>query len=196
MVESERRKLQECNQTYIGIGITEGGIPRNAIGVPWAGASHAYNMRTPDIYFEESDLHDPEIMARLRQFRVVGCYIFVPLADYSFLAEFPHMEDVHIQQGSGVADLSFMRHLTHWFMFYLEDAQLENLDDLFLQADRTSTFHSFCLGLYNCRVEDVSAVGRSRLRLCELAIWGNGEYAKWKAVPALKYKYYELKQVY
>ena len=67
--------------------------------VPWEHTGHAFNMRTPDIYFVESDFYDSQILSRLEELEVVGCYIFVPLRDYSFLSNFTRLEDLYISHG-------------------------------------------------------------------------------------------------
>ena len=55
--------------------------------------------------------------------------------------------------------------------------------------------HSYCLGLYNCQVKDISALVSSDLRLYELSIWNKrskSENARWRKVKALIYHYYRL----
>ena len=196
MQDSERIKLDSFHTKRISIGITEGGIRRNSDLIPWENTAHAFNMRIPNIYFEESDFHDPAILTRMDELEVIGCYIFTSLEDYSFLSRFPHIEDLYIARGHNVRDLSFTRNMTEWFMFYLEDAELDDLNDLFLQPNRSSKIHSYCFGLTNCRVKDISAITKSSIRLSELIICGEDckvEKERWRAVPALKHKYYSIK---
>jgi len=99
MQDSERAKLDAYNRQRISIGITEKGIRKHSGYVPWEHTGHAFNMRTPDIYFVESDFYDSQILSRLEELEVVGCYIFVPLRDYSFLSNFTRLEDLYISPG-------------------------------------------------------------------------------------------------
>lgn len=197
MQNNERIKLDTYNKQRISIGITENGVRKNSGFVPWENTGHAFNMRTPNIYFEEADFHDSIILARLEELEVIGCYIFTPLEDYSFLSRFTHLEDIYIAQGHNVRDLSFVRNMTDWFMFYLEDAELDDLNDLFLQPNHTAGIRAYCFGLTNCRVKDISAIAASSIRLSELIICGEDcelEKERWLAIPALKHKYYLLKR--
>lgn len=196
MQEYERIKLDAYNKQRISIGITDKGIPKHSGYVPWEHTGHAFNMRTPNIYFEESDFYDPQILSRLEELEVIGCYIFTPLGDYSFLSTFTRLEDLYISHGYNVRNLSFTQNMTEWFMFYLEDAEIDNLEDLFLQTNHSSEFHPYCFGLTNCLVRDPSAISKSPIRLSELIICGKdceSEREKWRSLPALTHKYYVLK---
>lgn len=196
MQYNERIKLDTYEQNRISIGITENGIRRHSGYVPWENTGHAFNMRTPNIYFEESDFYDPFILSRLDELEVIGCYIFTPLKDYSFLSNFTRLEDLYIAHGHNVRSLSFTQNMTEWFMFYLEDAEIDNLEDLFLQKNHTSDLHAYCFGLTNCLVKDPSAISKSSIRLSELIICGKDsetEREKWRNLPSLKHKYYTLK---
>ena len=190
MIISEAEKLRSFEGTHISIGITADGSPVKAISVPWERTGSAYNMRIPNVFLEEKDLSTPEIMAALDKFTVIGCYILTALEDYSFLSKFVHLEDVYIRAGENITDLSFMENLTEWFMFYLEDAHLTNLDALLIQKERKSTFHSFCLGLNRCQVDDVSAIERSGIHLSELIVWGPKSHEKKWHLPAMTRRYY------
>jgi len=196
MQNSERLKLDAYTHKRISIGITENGIRKSSCPIPWERTGHAFNMRTPDIFFEESDINDPEILSRLDRLEVIGCYIFAPLKEYSFLSRFTHLEDLYIAHGHNVRDLSFAQNLTEWFMFYLEDAEIDHLDDLFLQPNHSSVLHAYCFGLTNCQVKDPSAISKSAIRLSELIICGKDceqERKKWLSLPALTRKYYVIK---
>ena len=193
MILEQKEKLLTCEHKYIGIGITEGGRPHDAISVPWEATAHAFNMKTPDIYFAPEDMEDEEILTQLRRFKVVGCYIFIGLENYSFLEQFTELKDVHIRYGKKITDLSFMRNMKDWFMFYIEDAQLSNLDPLFESKADGGGIHSYCLGFSNCQIDDVSAIERSGIRPSELLIWDKedrNKYENSKKVPAHKYRYY------
>ncbi|MBQ7779369.1 MAG: hypothetical protein IJ404_02645 [Clostridia bacterium] len=189
MVPSQKEKLLQYQGKYLNFGITEGGEPRNAIGVPWEATAHAFNMRTPDVYLAPEDLADEELMSQLRDFRILGCYIFTPLEDYSFLAGFPTLQDIHIRSGSAIRDLFFLKDLEDLFMFYLEDANLKSLEHLFTAGG----FHSYCLGLCNCKVAELTPPPHRISELVILQPEGTGERERWKALSALKYYYYEYK---
>ena len=147
MDNNERIKFKNYSSKRISIGITENGVRRYSGFIPWESTGHAFNMRTPNIYFEEADLHDSTILNRLELFEVIGCYIFTPLSDYSFLSRFNKIEDLYIEHAQNLRDLSFAQNMNEWFMCYLEDATLENLDDLFMQKAHTTGIHAYCFGL-------------------------------------------------
>lgn len=196
MHDSERIKFNEYKKSRISIGITSNGIRKISGFIPWETTGHAFNMRTPDIYFEESDFQNPTVLNRLLSFEVIGCYIFTPLSDYSFLSQFDKIEDLYIEHGQNLQDLSFAKNMKEWFMFYLEDSNLENLNDLFLQKDHSTGIHAYCFGLTNCRIKDIDAIAKSSIRLSELIIRGDDsqeEKERWRAVPALKHRYYAIK---
>lgn len=194
MLASQKQLLETRTSEYLNLGITADGEPRRAIPVPWELTGSAMNMRTPDLYLAPEDLQDAALMARLRQFHVLGCYIFTPLEDYSFLAGFPELWDVSIWHGQNLKDLSFMRSLPEWFMFYLEDAQLDTLDPLFPPEVPKERFRSYCLGFSGCRVGDNSAIERSGLFFSELLVLcpkGAGERSRWKLGRVGRRTYYE-----
>lgn len=196
MQDNERIKLDMYEQKRISIGITENGIRRYSGYIPWENTGHAFNMRTPSIYFEESDFYDPIIRSRLNELEVIGCYIFTPLKNYSFLSDFTLIEDLYIEHGHNIRNLSFAQNMTEWFMCYLEDAEIDNLDDLFLQKKHTTELRPYCFGLTNCSVKDPSAISKSSIRLSELIICCRDcehEREKWRNLPSLKHKYYSLK---
>ena len=72
MLEEQRERLKNRDSEYLSIGITEGGLPRSAIGVPWNFTSNAYNMMTPNVYMEKEDLNDAEIMAEIMKYKIIG----------------------------------------------------------------------------------------------------------------------------
>lgn len=190
----QREKLFACEHKRISLGITEGGIAYNALGVPWERTSNAFNMRTPDIYLERSDLDDPEIRAQLDRYSIIGCYIFVPLEDYSFLKDFTEIQDLHIRHGENIRDLSFMSGMKEWFMLLLEGAKLDNLEELYPVEGVRKGIHCFCMAFYDCEVADVSAIEKKGMHLAELIVWKERteeEYQKWKSVPSHLFRYYE-----
>ena len=197
MLDSERDKLNHYEHKYLSIGITEGGVPRMSGFVPWDGTCNAFNMRTPNIYFEEEDFQDPEILEALSRFCVFGCYIFTPLKNYDFLAQFTEIEDLFIRYGSAIRDLSFVRNMEELFMLYLEDAHLPDLEPLFPEG-RKYRMANRCLGFYHCQVDDIRALVDSKVYLSELKIWpekGDPEDKKrWKAARCGRFRYCEEKE--
>lgn len=196
MIQSERDLLFSRTSKYLSIGITEDGERRMSISVPWEDTCSAFNMNLPNVYLTEKDFEDEEIADRLKNFDICGCYIFTPLKDYSFLAQFTDIWDMYIEYGGAIRDLSFMRHMD-WGMLYLEDARLENLRALFSE-DRGNGICHRCLGLYHCQVKDISAVVERGLYMAELLIWPEKyepeEKARWKKVRSGKFRYYKPKE--
>lgn len=193
MVESQREKLFTRTSEYLNIGITKHGEPRMTISVPWDRTANAFNMRTPDVYFAREDFDDPKIMEYLSNFHVLGCYIFTPLPDYDFLAQFTEIWDMYIEYGGAIQDLSFMRNMREWFMLYIEDAHLKDLNDLFPEDRIKYSLNSRCMGFYHCQVDDISAMLGKQIYLSELLIWAQEENpeekAKWKAARAGRFRY-------
>lgn len=197
MTQEQRQYLMDHPRKTISIGITEQGLPRSSTSVPWIAGIHAYSMHTPDIYLAPEDLHDPAVIQRLSQLEVIGCYIYLPLPDYRFLADFPHLRDISIRFGTGITDISFMFGLKNWRMFYLEDAKLEDLEALFPPDHQLRNLHCLCIGLLNCQVRDIGAVARNAQRLGELVIYqpqGTGEGHRWESIPLRHKYYYEYKE--
>jgi hypothetical protein len=198
MIDSEREKLFAYESEYLSIGITKDGQPRTSGFVPWESMGCAFNMKTPKIFFTREDFDDPVIMDKLKKLHILGCYIFTPLEDYGFLSQFTEIWDMHIEYGSAVQDLSFMRHMDDWFMLYIEDAHLKDLKDIFPENKKEYRLSSRCMGFYHCQVEDISAMLGKKIFLAELMIWSKEnnpeEKAKWKQAGATRYRYYITKQ--
>lgn len=195
MIESQRQKLTEYAGKYLSIGITPDGEPRRSVWVPWEFTGNAMNMRTPDLYLAPEALSDEALRAELQRFHVVGCYIFCPLEDYSFLTGFPELQDITIHSGGALRDLRFLRCCPEWFQLHVEDAVLEDLTDLFPEGARRG-IHSICVCLSGCTVRDISALTRQDVRLSELVILqpeGSADRDRWKAVRCSKYSYYEYR---
>ncbi|MDD7388962.1 MAG: hypothetical protein PUG60_04750 [Lachnospiraceae bacterium] len=198
MTESEREKLFGYDKKYLSLGITEGGACRTSVSVPWERTGNAFNMRIPNIYFAREDFDDPEILEQLKKFCITGCYIFTPLQDYDFLAQFTEIRDLYIEYGGAIRNLSFMRNMKEWFLLYLEDAHLENLCDLFPEDRENYPLASRCMGFYHCQVDDVSAMQGKKIFLSELLVWpaepDPEEKEKWrkaaKEARAGRFRYY------
>ena len=195
MTESQREKLSSYHSKYLSIGITGDGSPRSSGWVPWDSMANAFNMRTPQIFFSPEDLTDETVWAELSRFHINGCYIYCPLTDYSFLERLPELQDITIHNGGALRDLHFLRKMDDWFHLHIEDAVLENLDDLFPEGPRPG-LHSYCVCLSGCTVKDLSALVHPKIYLSELVILapeGSNDKARWKAVRCGKYTYHEYK---
>ena len=195
MTESDRQFLREYSKEYISIGITADGKARRSVRVPWFYDSNAYNMCIPDLYFSPEELADGELWVELQRFTILGCYIFCPLADYSFLSRLPRLRDITIFQGENLKTLEFLRATPDWLQLHIEDAALENLDPLFSEGPRRG-FFSRCVCLAGCTVADHSALVRPEIYLSELVILmpqGSNEKDRWKNVRCGKYTYREYK---
>ena len=184
MLEEQRERLKNRDSEYLSIGITEGGLPRSAIGVPWNFTLNAYNMMTPNVYMEKEDLNDAEIMAEIMKYKIIGCYISVPLEDYSFLKNFVYLRDLAIKNGYMLSDISFMRELHDCRMLYLHEAHLVNLDDVIETKKLIKSRYVYCLCLNNCKIDDISSVlENERLGYSEFIVispQGSGEKQRWE----------------
>ncbi len=198
MIDSQWKKLNSYTSEYLSIGITIGGEPQNSIWVPWESTAHAYNMRTPNVYLAPDDLTDNKIMNLLETYKVIGCYIWAPLEDYSFLAHFKDLEDISIKNGDSIRELEFLSGLSECRMLYLQNATLKNLNFL-IDAKKNSKAMFGCLrciGLDNCDVKDLSVFETEKVHFSEFIIWmpeGSNERNKWNIVSAATKRYYEYK---
>lgn len=163
MIESEREKLRSKTGEYLSIGITSGGVPRMSVGIPWEATSHAYNMRTPNVYITPEDLQDEAIMQMLESCKLIGCYIWAPLNDYTFLARFKDLQDINIKNGDAITNLDFLSELYECRMLCLQNAKLQNLD-VIVEVKKNSTAKFGCL---KCIGLDNSSriLGHSKIRL-------------------------------
>ena len=196
MIPSQKEKLIACNQTYLSIGISENGTPVNGISIPWVRDSSAFNMRIPDLFLCEDDLYNSEILSLLKSHKVIGFYAFCGLRSYSVLAQFTDLQDIHLRHAENLSDLSFIEKMHDWFMLFIQGAKLDNLDPLVYPAPGKGITHSYCLGFYDCPIDDISSLVNSSLRPYELLIWDKWDEAednRWKQVRALNYRYFRLK---
>lgn len=195
MIQAEREKLFSYEKKYLNIGITKDGSPVQAIAIPWTGHSSAYNMRIPDIFLCEEDLYDSAILAQLDTFTILGLYVFCDLETYDVLGRFHDLQDIFLKDARNLRDLSFMNNTPDWFMLFIQGATLPNLNPILHPVDPAKMRHSYCLGLYNCQVGDISSLTESDLHFHELLIWGGrdkADYARWKNVKSLIYHYNKL----
>ena len=195
MIQSQREKLNAYPHQDLSIGITAEGKPVHSGWVPWQSMANAFNMRTPQIFLSPADLTDEALWEELARVRISGCYIFCPLEDYSFLLRMPRLKDLTIYHGSALRDLAFLRPMKDWYHLHVEDAVLENLDDLFPDGPRKGIY-CYCVCLAGCTVKDFSALTQKGIYLSELVILapeGANEYARWKDVRCGKYTYHEYR---
>ena len=193
MTESQRKKFTEYDKPYICIGICNQG-ERHAIEIPWRSHAGVMNMKTPSVYFEEADLHDPEIMARLNSLQILGCYIFHELKDYSFLANrgFHYLRDLYIRKGKNFESLVFTYGKNDLMMLLLEDMHLPSLEGIPEQFLFSKICHNpIYLALVNCQIENIECLCSNEVLLSELVVVGTNEEQRWKQVPAMQYSYYE-----
>ena len=195
MIPSQREKLNAYPHQYLSIGVTGDGEPRSCGWVPWQSMANAFNMRTPQVFLCPDDLGDEGIWEELSRFRINGCYIFCPLEDYSFLTRLPGLQDITIYAGGALRDLRFLRPMEDWFHLHVEDAVLENLNDLFPEGPRKG-IRSYCVCLAGCTVKDISALNQKGIWLSELVILapeGTLDCERWKSVRCEKYTYHEYR---
>lgn len=191
-----KEQLETYSHQYLSIGITQDGSRRNSISVPWSRTASAYNMKTPDIYMTDADLHDPEIRALLSQYHINGFYTFCPMEDYSILEEFPEIWDLFILYGQNLHDLSFLLKMPQLFMLYVQDAHLPDLDPLFRVKPEAISFYSRCVGFGGCTIGDVSRLEELDERLSELVVFcpeGSNERSRWEKARTLDFTYYEYR---
>lgn len=189
MTEAEKNILRNYPHKTISLGVTEDGHRRRSIHVPWQLSCNAYNMRTPDLWLSPAELSDVELWAELERLKVVGMYIFCPLADYGFLSRLAGLQDLAIFQGGALRELGFLRQMPDWYLLHIEDAVLENLVDL-IPADPLR--RNVCLS--GCTVADNAALERVNLsELLILAPEGSGDRARWERFPCSKFSYFEYR---
>lgn len=197
MIMSQRDKLNNYTDEYLSIGITIGGEPRNNIGVPWEATTHAFNMRLPAVYLSPEDLQDEEIMGLIKSYKVIGCYIWAPLDDYSFLARFKDLRDINIKNGAALRNLDFLSGLHECRMLYLQNAKLKNLDVIVDVKKNSKTMFGClrCIGLDDCEVEELSVFETEKVHFSEFLIWktkGSNERGRWNVISADNRRYYEF----
>ena len=184
MIREEYEKLVGASEenAYISIAVNADGTPVRSGFVPWVRTASAFNMKTPNLTISAGDLQDEKVTGLLRRCRVTGCYIYEGLDDYSFIAEFGDIRDLHIIHCEKMKDLSFLRQLKDLFMLYLEDASLPDLRPLVDVCNESRGGPGKCFGFRNCRVEDTSALEDAGFTLSELLIWPTkGDSAgRWK----------------
>ena len=195
MLQSQKEILENLNSNYLSIGITENGEPYGPLAVPWDNMANAFNMKTPQVYLSAEDIKDPQMIESLKKYELIGCYIFDALDDYSFIADFKDLNDVFIMNGDNITDISFMKDLKEWFMFYIEKAKLKNLDALFPKGKKVGIM-PYCIGFGGCEIEDISALENPEIYLSELIVLrpeGANDRERWQNIRCGHYGYYEYK---
>ncbi len=193
-MKSLQEQLETRSSEYLSIGITADGSRIGSIAVPWKRTGHAFNMRTPDVYMTEQDLHDPQIRELMRRFHVDGCYLFTPLEDYTILGELTELRDLTIYRGDNLTDLDFLTKMPKLHMFYLQYATLDNLDPLFSMPTDFLSSLGRCVGFGGCTIRDISRLEHSDIQLAELVVLcptGANEQQRWASVRAHDYQYGE-----
>ena len=129
MEERDREVLRETasEQGYTSIAINKDGKHVGGCFIPWKLTSSAINMKTPRITLAVEDLQDETIMADVKKCKVLGCYIMIPLEDYSFVQQFHELRDLFILYGKNIRDLSFVQDMPELFLFYLEAVSYTHL---------------------------------------------------------------------
>lgn len=171
MLQRYKKLLFASENEWISIGITKTGKAVGTIPVPWSVTAHAFNMKTPNIYISVEDVYDEKILSQLCKNRVVGCYIFEPIQDYSFVARFKDLRDIYIEKGFNVHDLSFLSGLYNCTIMHFEDVTIDNMNALYTETNAVQKRDGLCLSLYNCDIGDISIFEKKDICIYELAVW-------------------------
>lgn len=173
MQTKEREKLREAaqNHAYTSIAINKDGAPIHGIFIPWEKTATAMNMKMPRITITVEDLKNEEIIKKLQQCHLIGCYILTPLDDYQFISQFHELWDLFILYGEKVHDLSFIQNMPKLFLFYLEDAKLKDIKPLIDNCKLGNSLPGKSFGFYHCEIEDTSAMQEADFIISELLIW-------------------------
>lgn len=199
MIASQQDRLNHYTSEYLSIGITIGGEPRTAVGVPWEATAHAFNMRIPEVYIAPEDLQDEAIMGWLESYTIIGCYIWAPLNDYRFLVRFKDLEDINIKNGDALRNLDFLSGHCKCRMLYLQKAKLKNLNIIVDVKNNSKTIFGClrCVGLDDCEVEDLSVFETGNVHFSEFLIWKtetSNERDRWNVISANTRRYFEFKE--
>ena len=197
MLESERKKLFDPKIEYVNIGISEGGVAYGMIPVMWDSTAAAYNMKSPNVFISPEDLCDGEVMARIRSLNVRGLYIYTPLDDYGFIADFSDLYDIHIECAENMKNLDFLSEMHDCAMLFLHNANLSDIDVLWeVKKANKGIVRAFrYVGLYDCNVDKTPDFSDCRCYFTEFLVWSKPENAerdreKWSSLNALTKKYY------
>lgn len=172
MLDSQREKLFNTRKQYISIGITTGGVVYDITPVMWERTASAFNMKVPDFYIAPEDLLDEEIMNRICSLVVQGVYIYAPLDDYSFVARFAELQDLHIRQAERLKNVDFLADLVDMSMIFLEGATLPDLDIIWQIKTSGRGFLPYRqVGLYDCNISRAPDESLMKESFSEFLVW-------------------------
>lgn len=194
MIQSEREKLYNRNGEFLSIGITEDGTPLERHRVFWENTSTAFNMKIPKVYISKEDLKDKQLMAKICEFRVHGCYIFCPLENYDFLKCFEDMSDLNIYQAYNLKDLSFLDSFKECRMLTISKAHLKHLNEV-VGPDPLFLAKVNCLALLDCEIDDISYLKDNKVSFIEFVVYNpknRNERERWEGMRRLTY--YNIKE--
>lgn len=189
------KELGQMERKSLNIGINETGEPMKSFSVPWINTWCAMNMKLPDVFFTPEEIGREDVREKLREFNIFGCYIYVPLSDYSFLKDFTYLLDLHIEQGQNLKSLDFLKEKERLSMLYLENAALPDLDILIPFA---APGRAMCLDLKNCHIGEMEDLINDHIIFSELIVEetdsSEEEKRRWKRVRANTFRYFKLKK--
>lgn len=189
------KELGQMERKSLNIGINETGEPMKSFSVPWINTWCAMNMKLPDVFFSPEEIGREDVREKLREFNIFGCYIYVPLSDYSFLKDFTYLLDLHIEQGQNLKSLDFLKEKERLSMLYLENAALPDLDILIPFA---APGRGMCLDLKNCHIGEMEDLINDHIIFSELIVEetdsSEEEKRRWKRVRANTFRYFKLKK--
>ena len=195
MVKSQKEKLLNLAGGPISIGIINAGEMPKVVPIPWEGATQSFEVRQPDVYLTARDLNNAEILNLLDLSRVVGCYIWAPIEDYSIISRFEYLEDLCIKNADFMQNLNFLSSLKCCKMLYLQGAKLNDLNKIIelKKANKENFKYLSCIALDNCEIEDVSIFEKEEIHFIEFLVYkskGKNEKSRWKNVSAVRRRYY------
>lgn len=189
------KELDQMERKSLNIGINETGESIKSFSVPWINTWCAMNMKLPDIFFSPEEVGRKDVREKLREFDIFGCYIYVPLSDYSFLKDFTYLLDLHIEQGQNLKSLDFLKEKEKLIMLYLENAKLPDLNILIPFA---APGRAMCLDLKNCHIGEMEDLINDHIIFSELIVEetdsSEEEKRRWKRVRANTFRYFKLKK--
>ena len=194
MLQCEREKLYNRDSEYLSIGISEDGTSYGRYPVPWDSTANAYNMKLPKVYISKDDLNDKELMAKICEFKVHGCYIFCPLENYDFLSRFTDMADLNIYQAYSLKNLSFLKSFKECHMLFVSKAHLKDINEV-VGSEPYFMARPRCLALYDCIVDDISYLKDKKVNFNELVICNpksRDERGRWNGL--YRVKYYDMRE--
>lgn len=189
------KELDQMERKSLNVGINENGEKMKSFSVPWINTWCAMNMKLPDVFFTPEEIRREDVRKKLREFDIFGCYIYVPLSDYSFLNDFTYLFDLHIEQGQNLESIDFLAANERLRMLYLENAALPDLSVLIPFA---APGNGMCLDLKNCRIEETEDLINDHIIFSELIVEEHDsaeeEKKRWQRIRANTFRYFKLKK--